>query len=284
MSDIVGTPYYVAPEVLEGVYTNACDVWSVGVILYIMLSGKAPFSGETSSEVLGKVARAPVCFPEKSWHGISNVAKDLILKMLEKNPTARLTAKQCLEHGWFKLFESAPAAQLDIKLLKRLKNFRKPPSRFKQEILGIAIKFLHPILVKYYTNNFRAMDQNEDGYITAPDLIQSAKENNIEMNEAEAEALLKILDFDKDGNFSISDFVAASMDKAHICTEEMAQLAFDYFDVQKDGFITTLDLIKAFKRGTKRYSDLEIKQILEEVDLNNDGKISFMEFREILLS
>ncbi len=283
MNDVVGTPYYVAPEVLDGVYTNACDVWSMGVIFYIMLSGKPPFSGETSSEVLGKVTRAPVCFPEKNWHGISNEAKDLITKMLEKNPQARLTAKQCLEHRWFKMFDSEPSSQLDVKLLKRLRNFRKPPSRFKQEVLEIVTKFLHPLVVKYYTNNFRALDQNEDGYITVPDLMQSARENHVEMNEAEAESLLKILDFDKDG-FSISDFVAASMDKAHVCTEEIAKLAFDHFDVQRDGFITTLDLIKAFKRGTKMYSDAEIKLILEEVDLNKDGKISFTEFREILLS
>ncbi len=283
MSDAVGTAYYVAPEVLKGVYTNACDVWSLGVIFYIMLSGKPPFPGQTSSEVIGKVTRVPLCFPEKSWRGISVEAKDLITHMLEKNPQARLSSKQCLEHPWFRLFDSAPSSQLDVKLFKRLRNFRKPASRFKQEVLEIVAKFLHPLLVKYYTSNFRALDQNEDGYITAPDLIQSAKENHVEMNEAEADTLLKTLDLDQDG-FSISDFVAASMDKAHVCTEEMAKLTFDHFDVQKDGFITTLDLIQAFKRGTKMYSDEVIKQILEEVDLNKDGKISFAEFREILLS
>lgn len=282
MSGIVGTPYYVAPEVLEGVYTNACDVWSVGVILYIMLNGKPPFSGETSSEILGKVARAPVFFPEKAWHNVSHDAKDLLLKMLEKDPQTRFTAKQCLDHPWFQIHGETTSPRLDIRLLKRLKNYRKPP-RFKQEILGIVIKFLHPLVVKYYTNNFRAIDHNEDGYITVPDFIQSIRENNMEISEVEATQLLQILDFDKNGHFSISDFVAAAIDKS-LCSEEIAKLAFDHFDVQKDGYITVMDLVTAFQRGTKKYTDKEIQLILEEVDLNKDGKITFQEFKDILLN
>lgn len=283
IKDIVGTPFYVAPEVLEGEYTNACDIWSLGVILYIMLSGKPPFTGETSSEVLSKVSKSPVYFPEKKWHGISSEAKDLIEHMLQKNPSIRFTAKQCLDHKWFEIYEGTTSLQLDLKLLKRLKNFTKQP-RFKQEVLGIVIKFLHPLDMQHYTENFRAMDANEDGYITVPDLISTAKAHNMEITVPEAEALLKLLDFDKDGNFSISDFVAASMAKEHIFSEEIAKLAFDHFDVQKDGFISIADLRKAFKRGTKMYTDREIQEILAEVDLNKDGQITFPEFKQMLLN
>ena len=282
MKDIVGTPFYVAPEVLEGVYTNACDVWSIGVILFIMLNGKPPFTGVTSSEILAKVARASVTFPEKQWHNVSQEAKSLILKMLEKNPQSRYTAKECLDHPWFQHNGDTSSPPLDVNMLKRLKNY-KQPTRFKQEILGIVVKFLHPLVVKHYTNNFRAMDQNDDGYITASDFIQTAHENGIEMTETEASALLQILDFDGDGNFSISDFVAAAVDKK-FCSEDLARLAFDHFDVQKDGIITVLDLIKAFQRGTKEYTDEEIQEILEEVDLNKDGKITFAEFKQIMLA
>ena len=281
MEDIVGTPYYVAPEVLEGVYTNACDVWSVGVVLYSMLNGKPPFTG-TSSEVLSKVAKATVFFPEKNWHNISSEAKDCILKMLERDPKKRYTAKQCLDHLWFKKYEDLIAPELDVKLLTRLKNYKKQP-RFKEEVLGIVRKFLHPLVMKYYTNNFRAIDQNEDGYITVPDLVESAKEKNIIITESEAVKLIQIMDFDKNGRCSISDFVAASIDKKFY-SEEIAKLAFDHFDVQKDGFITANDLIKAFKRETKRYTDKEIDELIEEVDFDNDGKINFEQFKEMLLN
>jgi len=281
LKDIVGTPYYVAPEVLEGVYTNACDVWSVGVVLYTMLNGKPPFTG-TSSEILGKVAKAAVFFPERHWHNISEDAKDLISKMLDKNPKNRYSAKQCLDHPWFQTHGDTNPLQLDVKLLKRLKNYKRQP-RFKQEILGIVTKFLHPLVVKYYTNNFRAIDQNEDGYITEEDLVKSAKEKNVEITGPEAAQVLQVLDFDKNGHCSISDFVAATVDKK-FCSEEIAKLAFDHFDIQRDGFITVLDMIQAFQRGTKKYSDKEIEGILAEVDLDKDGKITFQQFKEILLS
>ena len=211
MNDIVGTPFYVAPEVLQGVYTNACDIWSVGVVLYAMLSGKPPFTG-TSSEVLNKVSKAAVFFPERSWRNISVEAKDFILKMLERNPEKRFTAKQCLEHSWFKKNLGTTSLELDAKLLTRLKNYKKQP-QFKQEVLRIVTKFLHPLVLKHCTNNFRAIDQNEDGYITAPDLVNSAREKNIEITEKEAVQVIQILDFDKNGRCSISDFVAATVDK-----------------------------------------------------------------------
>jgi len=281
MKDIVGTPFYVAPEVLEGVYTNACDIWSLGVVLYTMLNGRPPFNG-TSSEVLSKVAKAAVFFPEKNWRGVTTEARDIISKMLERNPEKRLTAKQCLEHPWFMKNGDTTSHQIDMRILKRLKNYKKQP-RFKQEILGIVRKFLHPLVVKYYTNNFRAIDQNEDGYITVPDLIQTAKEKNIIITENEAIKLLELLDFDKNGYCSISDFFAAAVDKEFF-SEEIARLAFDHFDVQKDGFITVMDLIKAFKRETKIYTDKEIKEIIAEVDFDKDGKITFQEFKDILLS
>jgi len=281
MEDIVGTPFYVAPEVLEGVYTNACDIWSLGVVLYTMLNGKPPFTG-TSSEVLSKVAKAAVFFPEKSWHNVSTEAKDIILKMLERNTEKRWTAKQCLDHPWFIKNGNTSLLEIDVKILKKLKNYKRQP-RFKQEVLGIVRKFLHPLVVKYYTNNFRAIDQNEDGYITVPDLVQTAKEKDVIITENEAVELLKLLDFDKNGYCSVSDFVAAAVDKKFY-SEEIAKLAFDHFDVQRNGFITEMDLLRAFKRETKTYTDKEIEEIITEVDFDKDGKITFQEFKDILLS
>lgn len=281
MKDIVGTPFYVAPEVLEGVYTNACDIWSLGVVLYTMLNGKPPFIG-TSSEVLSKVAKGAVFFPEKNWHNTSTEAKDIILKMLERNPEKRWTAKQCLDHRWFTKNGDTSSLEIDVKILKKLKNYKRQP-RFKQEVLGIVRKFLHPLVVKYYTNNFRAIDQNEDGYITAPDLVQTAKEKDVIITENEAVKLIELLDFDKNGYCSVSDFVAAAVDKKFY-SEEIARLAFDHFDVQRDGFITEKDLVRVFKRETKTYTDKEIEQIIAEVDFDRDGKITFQEFKDILLS
>lgn len=101
MQGIVGTPYYVAPEVLGGKdYNEKVDVWSAGVILYIMLSGVAPFVGETPQEIFEAVLCGRLRFPSDGWLSISHSAKDLLRRMLTRDVTKRLSAHQVLEHGW----------------------------------------------------------------------------------------------------------------------------------------------------------------------------------------
>jgi len=111
MTTCCGSPSYVAPEVLQqGMYNNSCDIWSIGVILYVLLSGFLPFFGETQEELFDKILTGSYSFANKVWDEISPTAKDLVTKMLTLNEEDRPTAKQCLEHPWFKA--SNPRKQL----------------------------------------------------------------------------------------------------------------------------------------------------------------------------
>ncbi|GJR66401.1 protein kinase, ATP binding site-containing protein [Tanacetum coccineum] len=96
----VGSPFYIAPEVLAGGYNQAADVWSAGVILYILLSGKPPFWGKTKSRIFDAVRAASLRFQSDPWNGISDSAKELIRGMLHTDPSIRLTAQQVLDHVW----------------------------------------------------------------------------------------------------------------------------------------------------------------------------------------
>ncbi|XP_068634584.1 calcium-dependent protein kinase 5-like isoform X2 [Aristolochia californica] len=100
----VGSPFYIAPEVLAGGYNEAADVWSAGVILYILLSGMPPFWGKTKSRIFDAVRAADLHFPANSWHPVSASAKDLIIRMLCRDPARRLTAAQVLDHAWMKSY------------------------------------------------------------------------------------------------------------------------------------------------------------------------------------
>lgn len=93
---LVGSPFYIAPEVLAGSYNQAADVWSAGVILYILLSGMPPFWGKTKSRIFDAVRTADLRFPSDPWDRITGSAKDLIRAMLCKDPSQRLTAQQVL--------------------------------------------------------------------------------------------------------------------------------------------------------------------------------------------
>jgi calcium-dependent protein kinase len=101
MHTIVGTPYYVAPEVLKGSYDFSCDIWSLGVILYIMLCGYPPFEGDNNKEIFKRVLQQKLEFDPEDWNSISNEAKDLICSMLCKDPTKRISAIDALNHKWF---------------------------------------------------------------------------------------------------------------------------------------------------------------------------------------
>ncbi|CAN0891647.1 Calcium-dependent protein kinase 17 [Linum grandiflorum] len=98
----VGSPFYIAPEVLSGGYNQTADVWSAGVILYILLSGMPPFWGKTKSQIFDAVRAADLRFPSNLWDRVTTSAKELVQGMLRVDPLQRLTAQQVLEHSWMK--------------------------------------------------------------------------------------------------------------------------------------------------------------------------------------
>lgn len=98
---MVGTPYYVAPEVLDGQYSKECDCWSLGVIMYAVLSGCLPFFGPTTKDVFEKIKEGKVNFAMKEFRGVSEAAKDLISKLLCVKKEERYSCALALKHEWF---------------------------------------------------------------------------------------------------------------------------------------------------------------------------------------
>ena len=147
MHTVVGTPYYVAPEVLKGNYDKSCDVWSLGVILFVFLCGYPPFEGDNNKEIFRNVLKQKLTFDPADWNRISDSAKDLVSKMLNKDPDQRISAQQCLEHPWFTSNDIEqnhaghdPALLHEDKLLvlRRIKNFRQP-KRLQIEALTFLV-------------------------------------------------------------------------------------------------------------------------------------------------
>ena len=137
LSTKVGTAYYVAPEILQGDYTEKCDIWSAGVILYIFLSGDPPFNGPSDSAIYSKIATMKFSFPEKKWKDISSEARDLINHMLAPEKE-RYTAKQVLEHPWFKNASNVPLSATNFDV-----------SFFKDYVQGCALKkYLYYLLLQ----------------------------------------------------------------------------------------------------------------------------------------
>ena len=98
IKETLGTPYYIAPEVIEGNYNEKCDIWSLGVIMFILLCGTPPFSGNDDDEILEAVKKGAYSFKGKIWKNISSSAKDLIKLMLTYDPCKRISAADAYKH------------------------------------------------------------------------------------------------------------------------------------------------------------------------------------------
>ena len=139
MHTIVGTPYYVAPEVLQGRYDAMCDIWSLGVMMYVLLSGFPPFQGEYQAEVFDKILKCEYTFDYPEFDEVSAEAKDLISKMLTVTPALRPSPNELLEHAWFRKHTESTA--LSRRVVASLKRF-KARSKLQQETMKIFLRFL----------------------------------------------------------------------------------------------------------------------------------------------
>lgn len=116
-----GSPEYMAPEVILGNYGTKADVWSSGVVLYAMLSGYLPYQAETSSQVLDHVIHSPVPMPDEIWGEISPAAVDLLTRLLQKDPTERISAAEALQHEWLAGSASHKVGEVkDVSFVERM--------------------------------------------------------------------------------------------------------------------------------------------------------------------
>jgi calcium-dependent protein kinase len=122
LKDKTGTVLYIAPEVIKGDYDEKCDIWSCGVLLYMMLSGSPPFYGKTRKEVINKILKGTVSFKQNIWGLVSSDAKDLITRMLEMNPFTRPSPLEVLSHPWF--FKNKTSVKINSEVyLENMKKF-----------------------------------------------------------------------------------------------------------------------------------------------------------------
>jgi len=117
---MVGTPYYIAPEILKGFYNQECDIWSIGVLMYILLSGKPPFDGKDRNSVFYKITQAYLSFKGVKWNNVSKEAIDLITKLIVHNPLHRISLADALNHKWFKRFNTKKHKDVPLEIVNSL--------------------------------------------------------------------------------------------------------------------------------------------------------------------
>ncbi|XP_073134214.1 calcium-dependent protein kinase 26-like [Henckelia pumila] len=274
-ADVVGSPYYVAPEVLCKRYGPETDVWSAGVIVYILLCGVPPFWGESEQEIFEEVLHGDIDFTSDPWPMISDSAKDLVKKMLVRDPRSRITAHQVLCHPWVQIDGVAPDKPLDSAVLTRLTQF-SAMDKFKKMALRVIAESLCEEEIAGLKEMFKMIDTDNSGHITFEELKNGLKRFGANLNESEIYELMNAADVDKSGSIDYGEFIAATLHLNKIEKEDHLFTAFSYFDKDGSGYITQDELQKACEEFG--IADIHLEEIIGEADQNNDGLIDYNEF------
>ncbi|XP_076946371.1 calcium-dependent protein kinase 26-like [Bidens hawaiensis] len=274
-TDVVGSPYYVAPEVLLKHYGPEADVWTAGVILYILLSGVPPFWAETQQGIFDAVLKGYIDFESDPWPLISDSAKDLITKMLCSRPSDRLTAHEVLCHPWICENGVAPDRALDPAVLSRLKQF-SAMNKLKKMALRVIAESLSEEEIAGLREMFKAMDTDNSGAITFDELKAGLRKFGSTLKDTEIRDLMDAADVDNSGTIDYGEFVAATIHLNKLEREEHLVAAFQYFDKDGSGYITVDELQQAC--ADHNMTDFLVEDIIKEVDQDNDGRIDYGEF------
>ena len=289
-NSIVGTPYYIAPEVLNKHYNEKCDTWSVGVILYMFLVGRAPFDGENRNEIINSIKTKDYDENNPKLLEHSPEVRDLIKHLLQKDTNIRFSAKEALNHIWFKKFNGRKLfANFDKKdiepFIDNLLNYT-----FKSKIQQLVIAFLvHnlPSTSSCYTilKLYRYFNESGDCKLTKEELIKGiAQYRDIENIEEKIDNLFILLDGNNNGYIEYEEFLRACIDKNEILNDEYLRYAFKFLDKERNGCLNVEQISSAFLIGDNKLFQIAIDKALNDVDGNGDGKIIFEEFKQLMLN
>lgn len=278
--DLVGSAYYVAPEVLRRNYGAEADIWSAGVILYILLSGVPPFWGENEQGIFDAILRGHLDFSSDPWPSISSSAKDLVKKMLREDPTERISAAEVLNHPWMREDGDASDEPIDIAVLSRMKQFRAM-NKLKKVALKVIAENLSEEEIIGLKEMFKSMDTDNSGTITFEELKAGLPKLGTKLSESEVRQLMEAADVDGNGTIDYIEFITATMHMNRMEREDHLYKAFEYFDKDKSGYITKEELehaLKEYNMGDQK----TIKEIIAEVDTDRDGRINYDEFAAMM--
>jgi calcium-dependent protein kinase len=277
-----GTAYYIAPEVLKEDYDEKCDVWSCGVILYILLSGKPPFYGRGDKEIISRVEKGEYSLRGPGWEMLSMASRNFIKRLLEFNPKKRLSAQQALEDEWIGRFTSSSIIQSPPISLENLVAFRSGQKLQKAIMTFIASQFLTKEETSTLAVTFRKLDKNNDGKLSKEELLEAfIVIHGAESAEEEVLKVFEEADVNQSGFIDYSEFLLAMTQKEILLSSENLEKSFSVFDQDNSGKISVAEL-KEILGAAVNSGNSNWEELIREVDSNGDGELDLVEFKEMM--
>jgi len=289
----VGSAYYKAPEVVNKDYCEKCDIWSVGVICFILLGGYAPFDGENDEEITKMIIEGDFDFDDPQWEMVSDYAMDFIEECLTYNEKHRPSAAEALSHPWLeKIRKATQKSFLDNESaaiqdsLQNMASFHAS-SKLKQATLAyIASQLLLKEEKEAIDEVFRALDMNQDGKLTRDEIKTGYKDfYDKDLSDDEVEAIFKRVNFRGTGTIDYSEFVVASMFENDLLDDARLEAAFKNFDKSGDGYIDAPKIKELLSTFTDIAGDMDEyiqNKIIKEFDREGRGRIGYEDFKYMM--
>ena len=288
---LVGSAYYIAPEVIQKKYNSKCDLWSCGVIMFVLLTKKPPFGGRTDQIIMQNIQIGK--YKTELLDNFSPYAKELVSLLLEKNIKKRINAETALNHPWFDVYKCKDILT-DIQDKDTIKRFISNLKNYKRGsiIQETALAFLvhnYPDLDEIVNacKLFGQIDQNGKGKITLKDFIEGLKKILKKDMEEDAKKIFENLDEYGSGYLEYEMFIRAAINKKIFLTEDTLKFTFKFFDKENKGKITNDSIIKMFEESINKDENVktELEKIMKDAKRSEtDSSMDFENFCEFMKS
>ena len=288
---IIGTLFYMAPEVLNKQYNEKCDMWSLGVVMYYLFTKKFPFQGQTKPKLINAIENCNYNLNLGPLKNASNELKDLIQQLFKKNVNERISVNEALNHPWFinlKIKEKLSELTTN-QIIECLNNIKKynPDKVIQQASIAFLIhNFPHIEGIKIANLLYLKIDYNNNGVIEKNEFIKELtnlfEEQNEKIDTNHILNLFEKIDADCSGYIEHEEFIRAAANKNDLLNESILKSCFDYFDKNKNGEISVDEIKNTFKNYKNQFNDDEFISVIKECDLDQNGVIDFREFKIVL--
>ncbi|KAL9327439.1 hypothetical protein ACSQ67_008084 [Phaseolus vulgaris] len=281
LNDIVGSAYYVAPEVLHRSYSTEADVWSIGVIAYILLCGSRPFWARTESGIFRAVLKADPGFDETPWPSLSSEAKDFVKRLLNKDPRKRISAAQALSHPWIRNYNDVKVP-LDVLIFKLMKTYMRSSSLRKAALRALS-KTLTADELYYLREQFSLLEPSKNGSISLENVNKALMKYATDaMKESRIPDFLSSLNSLQYRRMDFEEFCAAALSVHQLEAldrwEQHARCAYELFDKDGNRAIVIEELASELGLGPS----IPVHVVLHDWIRHTDGKLSFLGFVKLL--
>lgn len=282
MKKIKGTSYYIAPEIIKGAYTEKCDIWSCGVIMYLLLTGVPPFGGKSDKEIFKNILQGKLSLNLPEFASVSEIGKSLLQKLLNLNYKDRISVSEALQHPWFEFITKRNSISHDKQIFENLKSFYVC-NQFQKAIYFFVINNLASNSEKNdLIKTFKNLDSNKDGVLSLDEIKVGLDSVGIMLSPAELQEIMHKVGDAKTQSINYIEFVAATVDRKKLLNEKRILHCFRLFDKDRKGKIG-IGNFKDILQSRSEMKDDQWRAIIQEFDVNGDGEIEFFEFKEILM-